>query len=575
MNILISVRTLIRILLMMCLFFMISGCASEIQTTAIDTTSSGIQQGGIIVLLIPEEPTSLNLYMAEAGICRQVADATIEGLVGFNPNGQYYPVLASELPTKENGGISDDFLTVTWKLRPGLIWSDGHPITSEDIKFTWEAISNPESGALQTGGFDLIEKIETPDELTAIVYYNQFYVGYLGQFRLGIFPKHATGETNEMINWEWNHRPVASGPFIVDEWEFGERITMAPNPNYRENGKPYLEGLEFRIIPSYETQMALMKNGEAHVHVWPWESKANYDDAMESEAIQAIVPGLWNMELNFNLSKPYDGDPGPTPPHPILGDLRVRQAIAYGIDYDDIIQNIMNGEVYPSYSPFEYGWYKCDIQRPYPTNTEKSIALLEEAGWVDEDGNGIRECRGCMFAEDGTPLRLQLLGYNAPDLQRTEEAIVEQMKVIGIEIYIQNEDFSVIFGGWNGRSPRKTGDFDIQIYDGLIEAEPQDTVISQWHSSQIPSAENPEGRNYFRWINPLADVAINRAGSTPDLIERKQAYCELAVEMTKDLPVLYLYLLKDGYGFNHKVHGYEVSTWGSMTWDVANWWIEY
>jgi peptide/nickel transport system substrate-binding protein len=489
----------------------------------------------MVVLLIPEEPSTLNLYMAEAGIVRQVADAIIEGLVSFDPDGQYYPVLTAELPTRQNGGVSENFRVITWKLRPGLRWSDGQPITSGDIKFTWEAVANPESGALQTGGFNLIDKIETPDDLTAIVYYKEFYVGYLGQFRFGVIPRHAAGKSNEMSDWDWNRKPVASGPFMVDEWKPGESITVKPNPYYRESGKPYLDQLVFRVIPAYETQLAMMKTGEAHVQVWPSDSKKDYDEMMGGTAIQAIVPGLWNMEFNFNLSKPYDGDPGPQPPHPILGDLRVRQAIAYGINYDYIIKDVMNGEVYPSYSPFEYGWYKCEMQRPYPTDPDKAKSLLDEAGWKDEDGDGIRECHGCLYAETGTLLRLQLLGYYAPDLQRTEEAIVEEMKAIGIEMYIQNEDFSVIFGNWEDRAPRKTGDFDVQIYDGLVEAEPQDTVISQWRSDQIPSAENPEGRNYFRWVNAKADEAINRAGVTPDLNERKQAYCDLAQEMSKDL----------------------------------------
>jgi len=561
------------------LTILITGCVARTLPATLTPSSPdiGIQRGGTVVLLIPEEPTSLNLYLAEAGIVRQVADAIIEGLVGFDPNGQYYPVLAAELPTRENGGISENFLIITWRLKPGLNWSDGEPITSDDIKFTWEAISNPESGALQTGGFSLIDRIETPDELTAVVYYKQFYVGYLGQFRLGVIPRHAAGAPADMLKWEWNRAPVASGAFMVDEWIPGQRITMKPNPYYREEGKPYLSRLEFRIVPAYETQLAMMKSGEAHVQVWPAESKTEWDRIMEGMAEQVVVPGLWNMEMNFNLSRPYDGDPGPNPPHPILGDLRVRQAIAYGINYDYIINDVMRGEVLPSYSPFEYGWYKCDIQRPYPTDINKAKVLLDEAGWIDEDdGDGIRECHGCLYAEEGTRLRLQLLGFSYdPDLQRTEEAIVEQMKAIGIEMYIQNEDFSVIFGSWSDRAPRKTGDFDIQIYDGLVEAEPQDTVISQWRSDQIPSAENPEGRNYFRWVSQEADEAISRAGSTPDLNERKEAYCILAAEINKDLPNLYLYLMKDGYGFNKKLHGYVVSTWGSMTWDVANWWVEH
>jgi peptide/nickel transport system substrate-binding protein len=167
------------------------------------------------------------------------------------------------------------------------------------------------------------------------------------------------------------------------------------------------------------------------------------------------------------------------------------------------------------------------------------------------------------------------MGYtNFPPLDRTEEAIVEQMKEIGIEMYIQNEDFSVIFGGWSDRAPRKMGDFDIMIYDRGFYEDPQTSVANHWHSEQIPSADNPDGANWYRWQNEAADDAIERAGSTPDQEARREAYCDLAEEIAKDAIGIYIYLFKDGYGFNTKVHGYTVSTWGSMSWDVADWWIE-
>jgi len=533
-------------------------------------------RGGKAIMLIAEEPPSLNLYLTETGTVTQIADASIDGLVKIGPDGNYFPALVIELPSQENGGVSKDLLTITWKIKPGLKWSDGKPVTSDDIKFTWEAVSAPNSGALQTGGFDLIDKIDTPDAQTAIVHYKKFYVGYLGQFRWGIFPRHATGKADEMTKWDWNRKPVTTGPFVVSEWRTGDRIIMKANPYYRENGKPYLDELEFQIVPDYQSQLAMMKNGEAHGQRWPSETKADYDKFMAGHAQEYVVPGLWNMELNFNLSMPFDNEPGPLPPHPILGDLRVRQAIAYGIDYEYIIKDVMHGEVSPSYSPFEYGWYKCDMERPYPTDKNKAIALLDEAGWKDTNGDGIRECEGCKYADKGSRMRLQLLGYNYDDdLQRTEEAIVEQMKAIGIEVYIQNEDFSVIFGGWSDHAPRKTGDFDMQIYDGLVETEPQDTIISQWRSDQIPNAQKPDGRNYFRWVDSKADAYIDAAGISPDLNIRKDAYCKLAKEMSQQLPVMYLYLLKDSTAYSNKLHGFQVSTWGSLTWDAANWWIEH
>ena len=172
-------------------------------------------------------------------------------------------------------------------------------------------------------------------------------------------------------------------------------------------------------------------------------------------------------------------------------------------------------------------------------------------------------------------MRLQLMGYtNFTPLVRSEEAIVEQMKEIGIEMYIQNEDFSVLFGGWSDRAPNKIGDFDIQFNDWGFEGDPQNVVFRMYHSSQIPSADNPEGYDIFRWRNEKADEAIETAGSNLDIETRKTAYCTLAEEINRDVVDVFFYLFLNGNGYNKKVHGYTIGIYGSLSWDAENWWIE-
>jgi peptide/nickel transport system substrate-binding protein len=523
--------------------------------------------GGTVALIIPEEPAGLNRFLADAAIVYQVSDASVIGLTTPNEKGEYTPRLAAELPT-----VSDDQKTVTWKLREGLKWSDGEPLTSDDIKFTWEAVSNPDSGAYNyLAGFDLIESIETPDDVTAIIHYSEPYVGYLGQFSAALLPRHATGKPEEMTTWTYNMKPVVAGPFVVTDWRSGESITMERNPNYYEEGKPYLDKLVFRIVPEAAAQTALMINGEAQVHLWPGEDKAVYDEALKGAGQQVLVPGIWNMAIDFNLSKPGDKDPSGAEPHPILGDIRVRQAISHAIDYDTLIKDVLNGQVAPSTSPFAYGWYKCDIPRMYNYDVEKAKQLLTEAGWV-EGSDGIRVAQGAQYAEDGTRLSLELQGYtNFDPLDRTEQFIVENLKAVGVEANIQNYDFSIIFGSFADGSPRMTGDYDMLIFDRGYYLEPQGDVQSSYLSTNIPSADNPDGGNYFRWQNPKADEAINTAGGTFDQAARREAYCQLGKLIQEDAVQDYIYLFQDGYGFSSKLEGYTVSTWGSMTWDVQNW----
>jgi peptide/nickel transport system substrate-binding protein len=529
--------------------------------------------GGTVTLIIPEEPTTLNYFGGEAAIIRQVAEATdMTGLVTINENGEFVPMLAMELPTQENGGLSSDYLTVTWKLKPELKWSDGEPITSDDVKFTWEVLSNPESGALVgTSGFDLITGVDTPDGLTAVLTYSSPYPGYLDQFAYGLLPRHATGDPADMANWEWNRQPVGAGPFVVTDWVSGQSITLERNPNYFEEGKPYVDRLVYRIVPEPAAQTAMMLQGEAQVHLWPGENEADYNKLLEGKAKQALAPGIWNTAIDFNLSAPFDGDPGPTPPHPILGDLRVRQAIAHAIDYDTLVHDAMENTVSPSTNPFAYGWYKCDLPNPYPYDAEKAKALLEEAGWV-EGTDGIRVAQGAEYAPDGTRLSLELQGYtNFEPIQRTEEFIVENLKAVGIEARIQNYDFSIIFGTYEDNSPRMVGDFDMLLFDRGFTIEPHGYNQEAYTSTNIPSPDNTTGGNYFRWVNPEVDAALEVAGSNFDLETRKEAYCKIAEQIQKDVPQIYLYVFQDGYGFADNLTGYTVSTWGSMAWGAQNW----
>ncbi|OGN92694.1 MAG: hypothetical protein A2Z71_02825 [Chloroflexi bacterium RBG_13_50_21] len=567
---------------------LISACATATQAPAVTeavpqepevvepTDAPPVEEaaGGTVVLIIPEEPTTLNYFLADAAIVRQVADATsMTGLVLVDQNGEFQPVLAAQLPTEENGGLSADKLTVTWKLKPDLKWSDGEPITSDDVKFTWEALSNPTSGALAgTGGISQIESIDTPDELTAVLNYSSPYPGYLDQFSSGILPRHATGEAGDMSNWEWNRQPVGAGPFVVTEWSSGESIIMEPNPFYYQAGKPYLDKLIFQVVPEPAAQIALMKQGDAQVQLWPGiDSVEDYAIQVGDIAHEELVPGVWNMAIDFNLSLPFDGDPGSTQPHPILGDIKVRQAIASAIDYDTLIRDVLQNTVAHSTSPFAYGWYQCDIPRVYPYDLAKANALLDEAGWK-MGPDGIREAEGAPYAKDGTRLSLELQGYtNYEPLQRTEEFIVENLKAVGVEARIQNYDFSIIFGTYEENSPRMVGDYDMLIYDRSLSIEPQGSIENDYGSTQIPSAEDPTAGNIWRWLNPDGDAFIKQAGGTFDLDVRKEAYCGLGNLLMAELPQVYVYLFQDGYGFANNLTGYTVSTWGSMVWDVYNW----
>lgn len=561
----------------LCAAYLLAGCGPETdgETSGLagETVTATPTPANQVILVIPEEPVTLNQYLAAAPIVRQVADATTGPLATVDADGHYVPVLAAELPTLENGGVSADFKTVTWKLRPGLRWSDGAPLTSDDIKFTWEAVSHPDSGAVPEIRFDQIEGIETPDPLTAVVRYREMNQGYLQQFMAGLLPRHATGAPQEMLTWAWNLQPVSAGPYVLLSRTPGESLVMARNPYYYLPGLPYIDRLVFQIVPDPGAQLALMASGAAEIQLLPEETKAVYDELMAGVAALQEVPGQWNMALRFNLSRPDDDDPGSLPPHPILGDQRVREALAHAINYGAIVFQI-NTDTTPVTTPLAYGWYQCDQPRLQRYSQARARYLLEQAGWVEGTG-GIRVAQSALYAPDGTRLSLRLQGYSDfQPLMDLENALVEQFAAVGVELLIENDPMEVVFGSYADGARRKRGNFDVLLYDTSLPIEPQHAISTTFHSASIPSPLNLGGGNYGRWINPAADAAIELAGGTADMVTRQAAYCDLARLIAEDVPQIHLYLFPEGYGVSNRLRGYRVNRWGSLTWDVQNWKLE-
>jgi peptide/nickel transport system substrate-binding protein len=529
--------------------------------------------GGVANFLLYEDPNTLNPLLELTSIAEQVTTAILEGLAYNDPDGNFQPQLAAELPTLENGGVSEDLKTVTWKLKPDVVWSDGEPFTSEDVRFTWEAASNLENGSVVVGDFELIENVEAPDPTTVVVTYSSFNAGYLDQFPY-ILPQHAAGPVEDMANWDINRAPIGTGPFKLQEWAPGEYLATVKNENYREEGKPYLDGLNFLVVPAEEARTARMIQGDGDVMLWAGDEAEEQIEAAGA-GMGRIAPGVWVVQMRFNLAMPFDGDPGPTPPHPILGDLRVREAITLAVNRERINQELLEGRVFDIDSPFTaVGWIGCEVE-PFVYDPERAKTLLDEVGWRDEDGDGIREAHGIEGVEDGTPLRLTMNGYTGfSTLDLIELAVQEDLKAVGIDAPIENQEFAVIFGSFEDGSPRMVGDYDILIYDGGWFAEPGKQIHEQLAPDQVPSAENVSGDNFLRWVRDDVGEWIDAANSSPDVEVRRENFCKVADAYREDIPAFPLLQFSEGSVYSNRIHGYTVSTWEWATWDAENWWVE-
>jgi len=519
--------------------------------------------GGTVIVGTPQEPGTLSPLLSSATIDDVINAFIVEGLVTMDGDGNYAPVLAEALPT-----ASEDGLTVTYKLKKDIKFSNGDPFTCADVQFTYEAIVSDLSGA-STSGYSDIENIECPDDYTAVVTFAEVYAPFMRLFAF-IVPK-AAGDLAKLDTWEYNRAPIGTGPWMVKEWVAGDYIALQPNPYYREAGKPYLESVIVKILPSRETGVQLLGTGEITV-LWDLtEADIPTIETLDGVGWSGALYGYGENELlvfNFGTT---DGsapaDPA-TAPHFALNDLRVRQAIQYGIDKQLIVDTLLNGNVKVGTTVLPAGQWGC----PQPASeysVDKAKALLEEAGWV-VGADGIRE-------KDGVKLSLKISTTTGNQLrEQTEQVLVEMMKEIGIDLVIDNVPSDVLFASWDSDGMRKKGRFDILLYTTGGGIDPDSHLFGNYHSARIPSADNEgAGNNYSRYINADVDALIDDAAFNPDQEARREAYCKVAEQINKDLPRVFLYERMVISGYREQLQNFRVSPgYADMTLDSQNWWLK-
>jgi peptide/nickel transport system substrate-binding protein len=540
-----------------------------------ESTAGNIPQGGTINY-VNMEPALLNPYLRPEQIAWQAIALISTGLVDLNSIGEWVLELASEFPSVDNGTLSADGTTVTWKLRTGLKWSDGTPLTTDDLVFTWEVCSNPQSGCAINAGFNKITNIETPDELTAIVHYDGVYPAWMAQFRNGILPRHGTGAPENMLTWDWN-RTVnpTDGPYIVKEWVAADHITFVRNPYYWEEGKPYLDQINWLIVPDLEVERQMLMGGEADLDVYVAGEPQVLETAKAGFTIGGGPTPFFNR-IQFNLKDPQNLDQ----PHPLLGDVRVRQAFLMAINREDATYNWNVSGLYKANlitSLYDlWPQFACNIPA-FSYDPEGAKALLDEAGWKDLNGDGVRECNGCQYAKEGTPLRLRVSTYSNWGQEDNELVMVDELKKVGIDLYLQNYEATVMYSSWSDGSFMYRGDFDVLWWDhdpGMPD--PQFRTDTFYTSAYIPIETNPTGMNMSRINDPEIDQWAKEAGSTVDVSTRQELYCKIANKIDKVIVSEQANGVLSNFAFsNPKLKGWSVNElYSPFGWDAEDWYLE-
>ncbi len=530
--------------------------------------------GGPLKMLLWQAPTLLNPHFA-SGTKDQIASRIFyEPLAGRDKEGNLFPQLAAEVPSKANGGLSEDGKVVTWKLKQGVKWHDGKPFTADDVVFTWEYAADPATAAYTTGAYANI-KVEKVDDHTVKVMFKEPtpfwadpFVGVAGM----IIPKHHFGDYKGAKSREApaNLKPVGTGPYKFVEFKPGDIIRTERNTEYHVANQPYFDTFEVKGGgDAVSAARAVLQTGE---YDYAWDSLVEEDVLKRMETggrgkVSVAVAGDVEF-ITLNTTDPWtevDGErSSKKTKHPTLSDPAVRQAINLLIDRDSI-QKFIYGRAGIATASFVNQPKQFKSQKlKYEFSIAKANQILDEAGWK-KGSDGIRE-------KDGKRLKYVFqTSINAPR-QKVQAIIKQACQKAGIELELKSVTASVFFSSDVANPDTYTKLYtDMEMYTTTQPQPDPERFLNQFTSWEVASKENKWlGRNVSRYTDPEADKAYREAQKELDpakraalLIKVNEIFCEANVI----LPVLSrTKVVSAAQNLAHDHSGWDVDTWNLAAW---------
>jgi peptide/nickel transport system substrate-binding protein len=530
--------------------------------------------GGPLKILLWQAPTLLNPHFA-LGTKDQIASRVFfEPLAGWDKEGNLFPCLAAEVPSKQNGSLAADGMSVIWKLKQGVKWHDGKPFTADDVVFTWQYAADLATAAYTTGSYKDI-KVEKIDDHTVKVifksptpFWADPFVGSVGP----ILPKHHFGDYAGAKSREapGNLKPVGTGPYKFVEFKPGDLIRAERNPDYHVKNQPHFDTLEIKGGgDAVSAARAVLQTGE-YDYAWNMQVEEEVLKRMEASGKGKLdVTPSGNVEfIVLNTTDPWtevDGERSSTKTkHPTLSDPAVRRAINLLIDREAIQKFIYGrgGVATASFvnAPAQFKSSKLK----YEFDVDKANKILDDAGWK-KGADGIRE-------KDGKKLKYVFqTSTNAPR-QKTQAIIKQACQKAGIEIELKSVTPSVFFSSDVG-NPDTYSKFyaDLEMYNTTQPQPDPERFLNQCVSWEISTKDNKWlGRNVSRWSDPEADKAYKAAQNELDPIKRAALLIkvdEIFCEANVFLPLLSRNIV--GAGVNNLM--VDISGWDVTTWNLASW----
>jgi peptide/nickel transport system substrate-binding protein len=536
---------------------------------------------GHLNIIYWQAPSILNPYLSGGTKDIEAASMIIEPLGRYDQDGNMVPYLAAEIPTVENGGVSADLTSITWTLKPGLLWSDGTPVTSADVVFTAEYCMHPEGGCAQGAKFDGVASVEAIDDLTVKVTFTGPKPVPYGPFMGGQSPIIQKAQfanclgANAPTCTDANFMPIGTGPFRVTDFKPNDVITMEANPNYRDPAKPAFATVTFKGGgDAAAAGRAVLETGEFD-YAWNLQLAPDVLQGMvaagKGEAMSAFGTLVERIEVNMTNPSPDlpEGERSTVAhPHPFLTDPAVRAALSMAIDRALLVE-IGYGQagrptcnIVPNPPMFASDNTACLTQ-----DLEGAKAMLEGAGWVDSNGDGVRE-------KDGVELRM-LYQTSTNAVRQDFQALIKQWwEEIGFAVELKNIDASVFFGGDPG-SPDTFQKFyaDVEMYANNFDGTDPQAYLAAYRCGNEPNPANGwQGENINRFCDPAYDALLDELARTAVLEERGRIARALNDKLTKETNTI-IPLVDRGRvsARSNSLGGVVLNTWDSELWNVADW----
>ena len=588
------------------------GSVSVLPSTSY-TAKPGIK-GGQLVYSDWEAVNNLFGFSSSAATISQATTMLWLSLWTFDPTNVPVPDLASEIPATDNGGIKvidTTHMDMTVNLKAGLKWSDGSPLTSDDVIFTWQAICDPAAGYPSTAGYDHIVSIEKKSDTQTVWHFGPeatksakdskgadtyrcgmtapldsgIYAPYL-LLGIQVYPKVALGN---LAHGDWakadyfNVKPtVTSGPYMVESFTPGNaaQVVMVPNPHYADgrsgakvfNHAPYLDKVIYKIYGTKPSQIAGLAAGDTDMGLDLIAADLPALQAINGATTVAIT-GLLDEFLTFNQGKNMKGCPAPYDQTKcgtatiFSGDKVLRQAINLAIDKAAINKNLvgnagvpMNGPLLSTFKP----WADTSLAT-FTRDVAKANSLLDGDGWV-KGSDGIR-------AKAGRKLHFTIT-TTAGNKQRASEVelIANNLKEIGADVPPSPDTGTNVFDSFNTGGIFATGQYDVALFANNWQPDP-DSFASYVAVNQIPSPTNQSGGNWGHANDPALDALFQQGANSLDITKRIDLYNQAQKEWVDNAPTVQLYERPDVFTYSTASFGNFAGSANAALaiWNMVDW----